>query len=186
MRNNHTSRQEPAPSKARRRALAMCVLGMALLAAPGAAQVSIEPTVIVLKSGLHTVFEGHDFVATLVEVGSRTSFSRVTIEFRDASDQRRAFTAATVDRAHPLRLRFRLPVGAGRDQLRAIVTITSLTNAGQSEPVAGLEDVDADSLTVVPKVVCGGVNPSVGSGAEGNCDGWGVSRLTLQQADAQD
>ena len=111
------------------------------------AQTPSGPTVTVLKSGLHSIFEGHTLLLTVTEVGSTTSTSAVTIEFLDASDQRRGFASGTLKRAAPR-------ATAGRHScrsrlstaLRAIVKITPLTNGAASEPIVGLEDLDADSF----------------------------------------
>jgi hypothetical protein len=139
---------------------------------------SSEPTVTVLKSGLQSIHERHALLLTVTEAGSTAAASEVTIEFRDPSDQRRAFTSGVLLRNRPVRLRVTIPAGAGRDQLRAIVKIT--TNSEGSEPIVGLEDLDVDSLKVETRPPC--APPSVGGGAEGNCDGWRATRLTLDQA----
>lgn len=190
MLNNRTSsaKQGQIRSSNPRRWLAVCLLAGALLPAlvtaqtpaSNAAQTPAVALVTVLKTGLMSIFEGHFFLLTLTEVGSPASASEVTIEFRDASDQRRAFTTGTLAEAHPVRLRVPPLAGTGREQLRVIVKITPLTNGTGSEPIAVLEDLDPKGFQVVPKVTC--APPSVGSGAEGQCDGWRVNHLTVEQA----
>jgi hypothetical protein len=184
--SNRTSTQGQTRSNTFRRWAALCVLGCALLPRLGAAQVVTGSMVTVLKSGLHSVLGGDALLLSAVEVGSPTSVSEVTIEFLDAADQRRAFASGTLQRGRPVRSRVAIPAGVGRDQLRVIVRIRPLTNGEASEPIVGLEDLNADSFQVVPKVICAASNPSVGSGAEGNCDGWSVTRVTLPQANSQD
>lgn len=162
------------------RVVLLCALMGATVPSLGA-QVPGEPTVTVLKSGLHSIFGGHAFLLSVVDVGSTASSSEVKIEFRDAADQRRAVGSGLLVRGRPVRLRVPIPAGTGRDQLRVIVTITTLTNGEGSEPIVGLEDLDANSLVVETKPPCAPA-PSVGGGAEGNCDGgWRVNRLTLGQ-----
>jgi hypothetical protein len=163
------------------RAVLLCALMGATVSSLGA-QTPGETTVTVLKSGLHSIFGGHAFLLTVAEVGSTASSSEVKIEFRDASDQRRAMNSGVLHRGRPVRLRVPVPAGTGREQLRVIVTITTLANGEGSEPIVGLEDLDADSLVVETKPPCA-PPPSVGGGAEGNCDGgWRVNRLTLGKA----
>jgi hypothetical protein len=180
--NNRTSKQDQTRWSSPGRWLALCVLAGVLLPAFGAAQ---APLVTVLKSGLHTIFGGDYLLATVTEVGSPSAASEVTIEFRDAADQQRAFAVDTLTRIHPVRLRFAVPAGTGANQLRAIVKITPLTTAFTSEPIVGLEDLNPSSLTVVPKVICS-IGPTMPPGVEANCDGWRVTRLTLEQANSRD
>jgi hypothetical protein len=179
--NNRTSRQDQTRSSNPRRWLALCVIAGALLPAFGAAQTVDGPIVTILKSGLQTIFGGNYFLALVTEVGPQSAASEVTIEFRDASDRRRAFTVDTLTRTHPVRLRFAPPAGTGADQFRVVVKHTPLTPGYTSEPIVGLEDVNPNSLQVVPKVICA-IGPSVPPGAEGNCDDWRVNRLTVEQA----
>ena len=176
--NDHKSSQGQTRSGRARRWLAVSVLAGALLPALGTAQTSSGTTVTVLKSGLHSIFEGHTLLLTVTEVGSTTSTSTVTIEFLDALDQRRGFASGTLKRARHVQLPVAIPAGAGYQRLRAIVKITPLTNAAASEPIVGLEDLDITSLQVIPKALFS-VEPTGGSGAEGDCGGWQVNRLTL-------
>jgi hypothetical protein len=137
---------------------------------------SVE-TVVVLKSSFVSTY--HSLQLTIADVGAADSTSEVTIEFRDASDKQRAFTSDVLVRSQPLRLRVRAE--GGREQFRAIVTIKSLTNAEGSEPIVGLEDIDANAFRIDTKPPC--APASFGSGgAQGNCGGWRVNRLTVEQA----
>jgi len=174
--NDHKSSQGQTRLDRARRWFAVCVLVGALLPALGTAQTSGGPTTV-LKSGLHSIFEGHTLLLTVTEVGSTASTSTVTIEFLDALDQRRGFATGTMKRGRqPVELAVAIPAGAGYQRLRAIVKITPLTNGEGSEPIVGLEDLDADSLRVVPKVFCSlqPIDPDV----EPNCDGgWQINRL---------
>ncbi len=176
--NDHKSSQSQTRSGRTRRWFAVSVLIGALLPALGTAQTG-SPTVI-LKSGLHSVFEGHTLLLTVTETGSTTSTSTVTIEFLDALDQRRGFASGTLKRGRQVQLPAAIPAGAGYQQLRAIVKFTPLTNGEASEPIVGLEDLDITSLQVIPKTLFA-FEPIGGSGAEGDCGGWQVNRFTLGQ-----
>lgn len=178
--NNRTSKQPQTRSGHAGRWLALCVLAGSLMPAFGAAQPS-GLIATILKSGLQTLFGGNYLLLTVTEVGSPSAASEVTIEFRDASDRRRAFTVDTLTRTHPVRSKFAAPAGAGADQFRVVVKHTPLTTGYTSEPIVGLEDINPNSLQVVPKVVCA-IGPSVPPGAEGNCDDWRMDRLTVEQA----
>jgi hypothetical protein len=154
----------------------MCVLAGALFPAPGAAQTSGRAATI-LKAGLQTFSAGSTPLAIVSEVGSTASTSRVTIEFRDASDQRVAFTSETLTRGRAVQLL--APAEAQPQQLRVIVGIVQLTSGENSEVVVGLEDVHADSVQVVPKVVCA-IEPIRPAGAQGHCGGWHVNNVTVR------
>jgi hypothetical protein len=156
--------------------LALCLLAGVMIPVLTAAQQPGELVTTILKSGLHSIFGGHFFLLTVTEVGSVASESEVTIEFRDAADQRRGFSSSVLARNSPVRARITSPTGSGREQLRVIVKITPLTSGEGSQPIVGLEDIDADSLRIETKPPC--APPSVGGGAEGNCDGgWRVTRI---------
>jgi hypothetical protein len=185
---------EPANDRATkssrgRRALMLCALACVLLPALVTAQSPSAPAltnsdraVTILKSPLYSIFGGHFFLLTVADQGSVSSATEVTIEFRDASNQRRAFTSGTVVKGRPLRLRLPMAANQGREQFSALVRLTSIANALGSQPVVSFEDIDANSLTIETKPPCAPV-PSVGGGAEGNCDGnWWVTRLTLEQS----
>ncbi len=161
------------------RVVLLCALMGAIVPSLGA-QTPGEATVTVLKSGLHSIFGGHAFLLTVTEVGSTGSSSEVKIEFRDASDGRRAISSGVLHRGRPVRLRVPIPAGTGREQLRVIVTIATLTNGEGSQPIVGLEDLDADTLVVETKTEC--LPPSGGGVFQENCDGWHTTRLTLDQA----
>jgi hypothetical protein len=180
MLNNRTSMQPTSIPNAVKRWRVACVFVFALLPALGSAQITDTLTVAVFKTGFHSVYEGDVLHATVSEVGALDATSKVTIEFRDALDRRRAFTSATLRRATgPVRLRLAVPVGAGRAEFRVIVGITPI--GGESQPIVGLEDIDVNSLRVVPKVFCA-PEPSRGGGPEGHCDGWRITFLTLGEA----
>jgi len=178
MSNNRASKQSWNRSGTLRRWLVMLVCGAAMLPVAGGAQ---APGVTA-TSGLHTLFAGHYLQLTAGEFGAADSTSTVMIEFRDASDQRRAFVSGTMMRGKPVRLRVAVPAGIRSEQFSVIVAITNLVNAEGSEPIVGLENIDPLSLTAEPIVVCAvdNDNPSTGSGPEGNCDGWRL-KFTTQQ-----
>ncbi len=137
---------------------------------------------LVLKSGLHTVRAGDVLQVIMAEVGSTTSTSEVRIVILDGADQRRGIASGLMMRGKPVRVRVRVPRDSMGWQLRAVVEIRGLTNLAFSQPVATLEDIDADSLRIETKPPCAPL-PSVGGGAEGSCDGWGVTGLASNQAD---
>jgi hypothetical protein len=161
--------------------LVTCVLAGAVIPTLMGAQSLTEPMVMVLKSGLHTAFPGHALAVTVSEVGSATSASEITIEFRDAADRRRGFKSGTLLRNQPVQAQLPIPAG-GSQQLRVIVKITPVTDAEASEPIVGMEDLDVNTLVVVTKPPCAPLNP--GGKWEANCDGWHATRLTQQQADS--
>jgi hypothetical protein len=140
------------------------------------------PPTTVLKSGLHSSFGG-SLVLTVSDVGSATAASDVTIEFRDAADQRRAFASGVLRRDQPVRGQVQIPASSVLQQFRAIVKIRPVIDAEGSEPVVSLEHVDADTFKVETKPPCAvpSVIPSSGIGAEGNCDGWRITWLAAQQ-----
>ena len=175
--NDHESSQGLTRWGLARRWFAICVLAGALLPALGTAQTSGGPTTV-LKSGLHSIFEGHTLLLTVTEVGSTTSTSTVTVEFLDALDQRRGFVSGTLKRKGLVQLPVAIPAGAGYQRLRAIVKITPLTNGAGSEPIVGLEDLDITSKQVIPKGLFS-VGPIDNDGAEGDCGGgWQVTRVS--------
>ena len=182
MRNDDKSRQGQTRSGQARRWFAVSVLAAALFPVLGTAQTT-NPTVI-LKSGLHSVFEKHTLLLTVTEVGSTTSTSSVTIEFLDALDVQRGFASGTLKRKGRVQLPVAIPAGAGYQQLRVIVKITPLINAEGSEPIVSLEDLDITSLQVTPKALYS-VDNSGGSVPEGDCGGWQVNRFVLGQPSPQ-
>jgi hypothetical protein len=160
----------------RRGLLALLLLAAAATTTHISLEAQTAADVTVLKSAL---FSTYDMLqVTVSDVGASDSATEVTIEFRDAADQRRAFTSGVLFRNQPLRLRVRAE--SGREQFRAIVTFASLTNGEGSEPFVSLEDIDLTSLTVDTKPP-GAPPPTVGDGALGDCGGgWRVSRIKLQ------
>ena len=145
-----------------------------------------EPKVTVVKSGLHSVPAGHTFHAILAEVGSATATSKVTIEFRDALDRRRAVVSATLTRSKPVRLRLTIPTTVARDEIRVVLKTQSVLDGWKSERILTLEDIDVDSFQVVTKgggcAIPFSENPSAGSGPEFNCEDWSVTFATSFEA----
>jgi len=169
-----------AKSVSRRTRLGLvCALLGAMVPTLGAQESS---EVLVLKSGLLGVRGGDMRVLTVAELGSPNSTSEVRIVFLDAADQRRGIATGVLMRGKPVRLRVRVPRDQGGEQWRAVVRIFSLINPQFSQTAVTLEDIDADSLRIETKPPCAPL-PSVGGGAEGNCDGWGVTRFAIDQAD---
>ena len=169
-----------AGSVSRTRRLAVLCAFLGGMAPTLGAEEPREPMGTMLKSGLLRLSGGVVRELTVAEVGSRTSTSEVKVVFLDAADQRRGIASGVLMRGQPVRLRVRVP--SASIQLRAIVWIFPLTNLEGGQQVVSLEDIDADSLTIETKPPCAPL-PSVGGGAEGNCDGWGVSHLASNQAD---
>jgi hypothetical protein len=143
------------------------------------AQSQTEPMVTLMKSGLQTVFPGHALSVTISEVGSPSSASEITIEFRDGADRRRAFRSGTLLRNQPVQLQVAVPAGVSSQQLRLILKITPVIDAEGSEPIVGVEDITLATGTVEPKPA---PLPVPRGGAEAYCGGWIVTWFTLQQA----
>jgi hypothetical protein len=147
------------------------------------------PIVTVMKSAQYSIFAGHVMVLRITDMGALDAATEVTMELRDATDQRRAFKSAVLRGRASVELSFRVPAGSTRQMLRGIVKLTPIAHSELSEPVAILEDLDPDSFTIWSKPPCTLAidQPEYGSGPEGDCDGgWRVNRLTLDQANAQD
>ena len=138
-----------------------------------------ESMVTVLQSGLPSAFAGRSFNVTVNDVGSPTAASEVTIEIRDAADQRRGFVRHAASETGPLEHSCVIPAGVGRWQLRAIVMVT---DAEGSKPIVGVELIEANAFRIETKPPCAPV--SVGGGAGGNCDGWHVTRMTQHKPTA--
>ena len=99
--NDRTSSQGQTRSARARRWLAVCC-ARRRPASRARHRTDVEwYNVTVLKSGLHSIFEGHTLLLTVTEVGSTTSASTVTIEFLDALDQRRAIHIRHVEACAP-------------------------------------------------------------------------------------
>jgi hypothetical protein len=161
MRELSTSTQR---ARVTRTALAAVVL--MTVTAVGNAQV---PGGTILRSGLHTFPQRHAARVTVVDLGESPLGARVVIELRNASDQVVAQTIGRARAGQPVQLV--LPISDVLTQLRATVTIGP-SFAG-SRPSTTFEDVDADSLTVIPKVVCG--PPSGRDSPQAFCPGWDVT-----------
>jgi hypothetical protein len=131
----------------------MCLLIGVLLPSIGGAQSPLTTTV--MKSGLHSFFDGHVAFLTVSEIGARTS-SVVTIQFFDDADRQVARATGDLMRGQPVRLE--MPVRTHTlGQFRAVVTIVAAADAG-SVPMAVLEDVDRESQTI-SRVVGGSPQP---------------------------
>lgn len=144
--------------------------------APASPQTTTSRTV--LRSGLHTYYEGHVARVTVTEVGGRFASSDVTIVLRDAADAVVSRTSGVLRRSTPVTLDFPLTSQASIPvQLRAIVTIVT-DSGGNAEPVTVLEDLDPRSLSAWPKVVCGPPTGREGPQTAALCDGWVVTVAT--------
>ena len=163
----------------------VCLVIAVLVPAIGGAQESARTTV--MRSGLHSFFDGHSVLLTVSEIGtvrsaivtSATS-SLVTIEFRDDADREVASFTGWLTHARPVRLEMPVRSAAGLAQFRAIVTIAGLAN-GSSVPMAVLEDLDLASQTV-GRIIGGGpqqAGPFDPKGASYDCPppGWDVTFL---------
>jgi len=185
--NRHASKKRPARPRSQWRL--MLVLAGSLM-------------ITVLKSGFHSIYPRHAFLLTVTDVGDPTSVSEVTIEFWDRANKRRASAFGTLSPDRSVGLRVPIPAGAAvPDQLRVFVMIEPLRSGEGSQPIVGLEDLDPDLRQITTKPPCappsngggpeagepGGSGPQItgpqASGLQASCDGWGVNRLTLEQAD---
>jgi len=122
----------------------------------------------VLRSGLHTFPQRHTARVTVADVGDSRGASYVMIELRDARDRVVALTRGVLRVGEPVQLDFTL--SDPLTQLRATVAIVIPTGVA-SRPSTTFEDVDADSLTAIPKVVCSGP-PSGRDSPQPFCPGW--------------
>lgn len=159
-------------------------LGSGMLVPPRLAA-QAGPSTAVLRSPLHSIFEGHTLQLTVAELGSPSVPSTVIIEFRDASNQTRAITSTSIPPSPrtmtptvPVRLRLPLAAGSGLSQLRAIVTISAFS--GGSTPAVSFEDLDVNSFTArsFPPCTLAMGDTSSGSGWEAMCTGGGWSTTT--------
>jgi hypothetical protein len=146
------------------------VLGLAMVAASGGADA--QSVTALLNSGLHTFPQRHTARVTVADTGVSRTTSRVTIELRNARDQVLASTVGILRPGEPVQLE--LPISDVLTQLRATVSIVSFS-AG-ARPATTFEDVDVDSLTVIPKVFCSG--PGSGRDSpQAYCPGWDVTSV---------
>jgi hypothetical protein len=148
------SHEARVPSRRIRPWRGLCLLIVVLLPSIGGAQSPLTTTV--MKSGLHSFFDGHVAFLTVSEIGARTS-SVVTIQFFDDADRQVARVTGDLGRGQPVRLEMPVRARTRLEQFRAVVTIVSATDAG-SVPMAVLEDVDATSQTI-SRVVGGSPQP---------------------------
>jgi len=154
-----------------RRERGLCVIAcLACLFAPSLSGAQTIGTA--LKTGVLTFGDGSVVRVTVSEIGARTAASSVEIVLHDAADQVVSSTKGVLRRGAPVRLELPLAKGVGFVQLRASIFIFGLTDQGSS-PVAVLEDLDPNSLTVVPKVVCAAERPTGSGGAQTLCAGTG-------------
>ena len=183
MRSSQTNERQTQSGNGYRR-LTPWVLAGAMIPALLGAQSSAVPMVTVGKSAQYSIFAEHVFVVRLNDTGPRDAETQVTLEIRDAADQRRAFKSAVLRGRRSVELVLRIPADEGRQKMRGVVTLMSL-NSLRSEIFAIVEDLDPAGLTIESKPPCpmAAQQPEVPSGAEGDCGGgWRVSRLTLEQA----
>lgn len=139
-----------------------------VVAAFGAVAAAQTATGTVIKSGLHTFPQRHTARVTVAEVGESRGTSYVLIELRDARDRVVARTGGTLRVGEPVQLDLQL--SDPLTQLRAMVAIVIPTGVA-SRPSTTFEDVDADSLAVIPKVTCSGP-PSGRDSPQAYCPGW--------------
>jgi hypothetical protein len=169
-------------SRALRKWLVLCAAVGALLPVVGDAQ---APTAVTLKGGLQHFGGGNFAVLTVSEVGPADAATSVTIEFLDAKGQRRGFKAATTLKPDkPVQLRVQIPRALGFEQLRPSVSLRPGGNFLGSRPIVVLEELEIDTLRVVPKggscaVRMHDQDTSTGSSAEPNCPGWDPHETTM-------
>lgn len=127
-----------------------------------------------INTGLHTFPRGHMARVTVAEVGDSRGAAYVLIELRDARDRVVARTGGVLRVGEPVQLD--LTLSDPLTQLRAKVVIVIPTGVA-SRPSTTFEDVDADSLAVIPKVTCSGP-PSGRDSPQAYCPGWEVTSFT--------
>ena len=139
-----------------------------MVAAFGAVAAAQTASGTVIKSGLHTFPQRHTARVTVAEVGDSRGTAYVLIELRDARDRVVARTGGALRVGEPVQLD--LPLSDPLTQLRAIVAFVIPAGVA-SRPSTTFEDVDADSLAVIPKVTCSGP-PSGRDSPQAYCPGW--------------
>jgi len=152
----------------RRRRFAITAGLVALLAtASGAAQESGRVVQTRMDSGLFTVFTGPDrsVLVTVAELGAPGVQSNVRIVLLDAQDRVVFINEGVLERGRPVRLELPLNGFERRVQLRASLRIvgTQLT-----QPAVTVEEVNANSLTIEPRIFCGAPAPGLDP-VEPNC-----------------
>lgn len=146
------------------------VLGLAMTAASSGIAAQSPADTRLLGSGLHTFTQKHTARVTVADIGTSPVTSRVTIELRDARNQVLASIAGALRPGQPVQLDF--PISDVLIQLRATVSIVSFSAA--IRPTTTFEDIDVDSLRVIPKVYCSG--PASGRDSpQAFCPGWDVT-----------
>ena len=132
----------------------VCLLIAVLVPAIGRAEESTRTTV--MRSGLHSFFNGHSALLTVSEIGTGKSSSflttagplpLVTIEFRDDTDRQVGVFTGWLAHGKPVRLEMPIQAAVGLAQVRATVTIVGPAN-GSSVPMAVWEDLDLASRTI--------------------------------------
>ena len=146
---------------------AAIALGL-IVAVFGAVTAAQTASGTLLKSGLHTFPMRHTARVTVAEVGDSRGAAYVRIELRDARDRVVARTTGVLRVGEPVQLD--LALSDPLTQLRATVAIVIPTGVA-SRPSTTFEDVDADSLAVIPKVTCAGP-PSGRDSPQPYCPGW--------------
>ena len=139
-----------------------------VVAAFGAVAAAQTATGTVIKSGLHTFPQRHTARVTVAEVGDSRGAAYVLIELRDARDRVVGRTGGVLRVGEPVQLD--LPLSDPLTQLRATVAIVIPAGVA-SRPSTTFEDVDVDSLAVIPKVMCSGP-PSGRDSPQAYCPGW--------------
>src|SRR5262245_66498762 len=106
MRSNDRVRERQTGSGNRFRRLTPWVFAGALIPALISAQslttprLPAAPMVTVLKSAQYSIFGGHSFALRVNDAGAADAATEVTLEFRDADDQQRAFKSAVLRGRH--------------------------------------------------------------------------------------
>jgi hypothetical protein len=139
---------------------AVCLVIAVLVPSIGGAQDPARTTV--MRSGLHSFFDGHSALLTVSEnaTGKSASLvtaagsSQVTIEFRDDTDRPVASITGWLTRGKPVRLEMPVHAAIGLAQFSATVTVAGPANES-SAIMAVLEDVDLTSRTV-SRIIGGG------------------------------
>ena len=133
----------------------LALIALWLLAASSSGAQETVQTGVRMDTGLLTFFTGErrSAVVTVAEVGGLGVTSTVRVIFYDASDRVLLRDEQTLQRGHPAR--FELPLGMPERAVQVRASIRIVGAAGRySAPIMVLEDVDAGTLTIEPRISC--------------------------------
>lgn len=161
-------------------AVRLVAMGALAVGLGAGAHAQVQQRGVVLKSGLHSFFEGHIVRLTATQLGPLAASAQVRIDFRDATDRIVARTEGVLQRGSPVMLDWVVRRGERPTQVRATVSITTATGDPSTAAVV-LEDIDPLGLTIGTRVVCSEGPPAGRDSPQTlpNCTGWTATALTI-------